>query len=192
MSSGKVLLIDDEPGILKNYKRELRREGYTVDTAESGEKGWEMYQAVFYDVVITDWRMHKMSGLDLLHRIDQKYPFSAKVIMITGVGNEDTMIKAHHYHTFDYFRKPVDMDDLLNSVKTAVQRRDGIIAAIEDWVETHPEEAERRVEATLPETDRWSAKDVLDEIKKNTEKGRQEYRNLVQLTIDLLTRGRIR
>jgi len=192
MNSGRILLVDDEPGIIRKFERALKREGYTVNTAESGEKGWEMYQAAFYDVVITDWRMHQMSGLDLLHKIDQKHPFSAKVIVITAYGNENTAIRAHHYHAFDYLRKPVDLDDILNSVRAAVQRRDGVIAALEDWVETHPEEAERRIEGTLPETDRWSAKDALEEIKKNSERGRQEYRSLVQLTIDLLTRRRIR
>jgi len=81
---------------------------------------------------------------------------------------------------------------------------DGIIDALEDWVAGHPEEAEQPFKTMLSEVpaDRactsclsegafWSAKDILREIKNHTERGKMEYRTLVQLTIDLLVRGRI-
>ncbi len=190
MNQGKILLIDDEPGIIEEFKKALIVEGYKVDTADSGEEGWKKYQETFYDAVITDWKMGKMNGLELLDKIDKIHP-SAKVIMITAFGDEDTAIKAHHYHAFDYLKKPVDMDDLLKTVEEAVKRKDGIINALEDWVATHPEKAERAVKATLGGTQPWSAKDILEEIKRNTDRGRQEYQNLIQLTIDLLKRGRI-
>ena len=193
MSQGTILLVDDEPEIVEQYARALRSEGYEVDTAFSGEEAWEKYQARYYDVVIADWRMGKMNGLELLHNIDQMHPF-AKVIIITGFGDESTAIEAHHYHAFDYLKKPVDIDELLNKVQEAIQRKDGVIAAIEDWVATHPEESSEPLKATLSEAQGvqvWSAKDILEEIKSNTERGRQEYRKLIKLTIDLLTRGRI-
>jgi len=193
MSKGIVLLVDDEPEIVEQYARAFKNEGYDVDTAYSGEDGWQKYQARYYDVVIADWRMQKMDGLELLHRIDQMHPF-AKVIIITGFGDEDSAIKAHHYHAFDYLKKPVGIDDLSSKVEEAIQRKDGVIAAIEDWVETHPDESSQPIEATLSETQEshsWSAKEILEEIKRNTDRGRQEYHNLIQLTIDLLTRGKI-
>lgn len=191
MNKGNILLIDDEPEIIEEFKKALVIEGYTVDTADSGEEGWEKYQNTYYDVLITDWKMGKMNGLALSDKIDRMHP-SAKVIMITAYGDEDTAVKAHHCHAFDYLKKPVDMDDLLETVEEAVKRKDGVINALEDWVATHPEEAERAVEATLGGTQSWSAKDMLEEIKGNTERGRQEYQNLMQLTIDLLRRGRIK
>ena len=193
MSRGTILLVDDEPEIVEQYGRALKSEGYEVDTAFSGEEAWAKYQARYYDVVIADWRMGEMNGLQLLHNIDQMHPF-AKVIIITGFGDESTAIEAHHYHAFDYLKKPVDIDELLNKVQEAIQRKDGVIAAIEDWVARHPEEAAQPLKATLSktqETQVWSAKDILEEIKSNTERGRKEYRKLIQLTIDLLTRGRI-
>ena len=193
MSQGTILLVDDEPEIVEQYARALRSEGYEVDTAFSGEEAWEKYQARYYDVVIADWRMGKMNGLELLHNIDQMHPF-AKVIIITAFGKKSTAIEAHHYHAFDYLEKPVDIDELLNKVQEAIQRKDGVIAAIEDWVAKHPEEAAQPLKATLSEAQKvqvWSAKDILDEIKSNTERGKKEYRKLIQLTIDLLTRGRI-
>ena len=189
MSKGTILLVDDEPEIVEQFERALKREGYDVDTAFSGEEGWEKYQSRYYDVVLVDWRMEKMSGLDLLREIDQMHPF-AKVIMITAYGDEKTAIEAHHYHAFDYLRKPIDIDELLSKVREAIQRKDGVIGAIEDWVATHPEESSRPLKGTLS-GQVWSAKEILDEIKNNTERGRQEYRMLLQLTIDLLTRGKI-
>jgi len=193
MSQRTILLVDDEPEIVEQYGRALRSEGYEVDTAFSGEEAWEKYQAHYYDVVIADWRMEEMNGLQLLYNIDQMHPF-AKVIIITGFGDESTAIEAHHYHAFDYLKKPVDMDELLNKVQEAIRRKDGVIAALEDWVATHPEESSEPLKATLSEAQEdhfWSAKEILEEIKNNTERGRQEYQMLIQLTIDLLTRGRI-
>jgi two-component system response regulator HydG len=193
MSKGTILLVDDEPEIVEQYSRALKREGYEVDTAFSGEEGWEKYQARYYDVVLADWRMEEMNGLQLLHNIDQMHPF-AKVIIITAFGDESTAIEAHHYHAFDYLKKPVKIYELLNKVQEAIKRKDGVIAALEDWVARHPEESSRPLKATLSEVrgvQVWSAKDILEEIKSNTERGRKEYRKLIQLTIDLLTRGRI-
>lgn len=193
MMRGKVLLIDDEPEILEQYARALKNEGYEVDTSLNGADGWEEYQARYYDVVIADWKMPGMDGLELLHRIDQMRPF-AKVIIITGFGDENSAIEAHHNHAFDYLRKPVDIDELLAKVGKAMERKDGVIAALEDWVETHPEESARPIKGTLPEAEAghfWSAKEILEEIKGNTERGRREYSKLIQLTIDLLTRGKV-
>jgi DNA-binding NtrC family response regulator len=193
MSQGRILLIDDEPEIVEQYSRALRNEGYEVDIALSGEEGWEKYQARYYDAVIADWRMPDMDGLELLHKIDQMHAF-AKVIIVAGFGDKEFERIVTSAYAFGYLEKPIDIDDMLRKVEEAIERRDGVIAALEEWVETHPEESSRPIKATLPEAQRghfWSAKDILEEIKSNTERGRQEYRNLIQLTIDLLTRGKI-
>lgn len=194
MNQGNVLLVDDEEQIIKQYNRALKREGYIVDTAYSGEKGWDKYQQRYYDVVIVDWKMGKMSGMDLLEKIDDKHP-AAKVIMITAFADEDSAIEAHHRHAFDYLKKPVKMKLLLEKVAEAVKRKDGVIAALEDWVVEYPEEAARPEEAIFSpsgDTKIWSAKDILDAIKSNSPEGQDEYKKIIKLTIDLLTRGRIK
>ena len=194
MNQGRILLVDDEPAIGKAFTRALRREGYTVDLAYSGEEGWQKYQERYYDVVIVDWKMDKMNGMQLLQKIDEMHPF-AKVIMITAFGDEETAIKAHHHHAFDYIKKPVDLDDLVATVKEAIRRKDPIIAALEDSVQADLQASSQPLIATLSGSQQsqvWSVKDILEEIKANSERGREEYRNLVQLTIDLLTRGRIK
>lgn len=187
----KVLLVDDEPEILKLFSRTLEREGYQVETAKSGTEGWEKYQNNYYDVVIVDWRMPGMDGMKLMQHIDGQIP-RPHVIMITAYADRDSAIEAHHQHAFDYLTKPVDSDVLIDTVNKAAQRKDGIIAALESWVETHPEEADKPERASFSSgsmSRTWSAREILEEIRRNTPKGQQEYQKLVKLTVDLLTRG---
>jgi DNA-binding NtrC family response regulator len=192
-TTAKILLIDDEPQIVKQFTRMLESEGFEVETASSGEEGWEKYQKQYYDVVLIDWKMGKMNGLEVMEKIDKMNP-NAKTIMITAFGDEQTAIDAHNRHAFDYLKKPVEKNDLIDKVREALDRRDGILAALEDWVQTHPEEAQEPMKMVFsPEGEKkvWNAREILEEIRGNTEMGRKEYQNLVQLTIDLLTRGKI-
>jgi DNA-binding NtrC family response regulator len=195
MSQGKILVVDDEQEIIEEFERALAND-YSVDTAYSGEEGWEKYQHNYYDVVFVDWKMDKMNGMQLLEKIDEMHPHPfSKVIMITAFGDEDTAVEAHHHHAFDYLRKPIRRNKLLQTVEEAMRRKDGVIAALENWVITHPEEAVRPQKATfslMGESQIWSAKEILEEIKQNSERGKQEYDKLIQLTIDLLTRGKIK
>jgi len=191
MISGTILLVDDEAELVEEFERALKRKGYTVDTANNGEEGWEKYQHGYYDVVIVDWNMDKMNGMQLLEKIDNMHP-STKVIMMTAYGDEQIAIKAHHHHAFDYLTKPLEIKVLLEKVQEAIRRKDPIIAALENWVKTYPDEASRPLMATLEKKQQiWSGKDILNEIKANTERGQQEYQKIVQLTFDLLSRGQI-
>jgi len=194
MNKDTVLILDDEVYIVDQFARALKREGYDVDTAYTGKEGWEKYQKRYYDVVVVDQRMEKMnSGMLLLQQIDAKHP-TAKVIMITGYGDERTAIEAHHNHAFDYLTKPVDIPELTEKVKEAMSRKDLIIDALEEWVETHPEEASQPDNVVFTDSGEpklWSAKDSLEAIKANSPEGQHEYKNIVKLTFDLLTRGKI-
>ena len=193
MNKGTILLVDDEHEIIENFQEALVSENYQVDFAYSGEEAWEKYQQKYYDVVVVDWKMGKMTGMDLLKEIDEKHPTS-QVIMITAFSDEKKAIEAHHYHAFDYLTKPLSLKVLLEKVEEAISRKDGVIAALENWVVEHPEEANRPDEAIFSpsgETKVWSAKDILDAIKSNSPEGKDEYKKIIQLTIDLLTRGRI-
>ncbi|OQW91585.1 MAG: hypothetical protein BWK78_04165 [Thiotrichaceae bacterium IS1] len=187
----RILIIEDDQNIVSVFQDGLEMEGYEVDVAYNSEEGWEKYQQHYYDVVIVDWKMGKMDGVQVLKNINDMHP-NAKVIMITGFGDVKTVIEAQHYHAFDCLQKPVDMKVLLQTVQEALKRRDSVIEALEEWVETHPEEADRLQRATLTKTGEmqvWSAKQVLEE---NTPFGREEYKNLLKLTTDLLTRGKLR
>lgn len=191
--NANVLVVDDEADIAREFGFSLESEGYRVDIAHSGEEAWEKYQQQYFDVVLVDWKMGRMSGMELMEKIDNHIPRS-RVIMITAFGDEASAIEAHHYHAFDFLKKPVDIDVLLDAVAKAAALRDPVIAVLEQWVERHPEQAERPRKAVLTPGGGqtvWSAQAVLEQIQRNTEQGRKEYQKILQLTVDLLSRGKL-
>nr|VFK07206.1 MAG: Response regulator receiver domain-containing protein [Candidatus Kentron sp. LPFa]VFK23931.1 MAG: Response regulator receiver domain-containing protein [Candidatus Kentron sp. LPFa] len=191
MNEVKVLIVDDKEDIAQGFERTLKREGYHVELAYSGEEAWEKYQRQYFDVVLSDWKMGKMNGMDLLEKIDGSAPRS-RVIMITAFGDEDSAIEAHHRHAFDYLKKPVDNETLLDTVGKAAALRDPIIEALEEWVERHPEEADEQTHVDFCDPPRsWSAREMLAEIQANTPRGREEYKDMVKLTFYLMTHGNI-
>jgi DNA-binding response OmpR family regulator len=182
MRKGRILLVDDEPQIVRDFELILKTEGYEVDKAFSGEQAWEMYLKVFYHVVVVDWRLGRMSGMDLLKRISETHPFT-HVIMITAFQSQASAIEAHHYHAFDYLCKPVNPPALLAKIKEALDRRDPLIEAMEEWIEQHPQEASMpfmAVEDSACEEKIFSIVDILEQIKRNTSWGRKERENIIQ------------
>nr|VFJ46964.1 MAG: Response regulator receiver domain-containing protein [Candidatus Kentron sp. DK] len=191
MNKGKILIVDDEEDIVQQFTRTLKGQGYAVEPAYSGEEAWEKYQNEYFDVVLADWKMGRMNGLELLKRIDDNVPRS-QVIMITAFGDEDSSIEAHHRHAFDFLKKPVDRQTLIDAVGAAMARRDPVIEALEEWVEKHPEEADEKTHIDFSHPPRsWSAREMLMEIKGNTKRGREEYKDMIKLTFHLMTHGNI-
>ncbi len=187
MDKGSILLVDDEK-IVEQLEQLLKNEGYNVDTAYNGTEGWQKCQSNYFDLVITDWKMPERNAWELVYKINTTYP-SIKVIIITDfLGGEfhHQPIKDKHYHPFDYIEKPLKIKILLPKVKEAMQQRDKVIVAIEDWVEKHPEEAKEPFLATFTGDQEMSIKDILDEIRKNSELGRQMHKELLQASINLL------
>jgi len=84
---GRLLIVDDERGIVVALKGLFTKEGYEVETADSGEHALEKFKAGFFDVVITDLSMKGMDGLQLLKRIRELEPNTA-VLMITACGSK--------------------------------------------------------------------------------------------------------
>nr|VFK13852.1 MAG: Response regulator receiver domain-containing protein [Candidatus Kentron sp. LFY] len=122
MNNGeRILVVDDDEGIVKEFKRALESEDYQVESAYSGEEAWEKYRQQQPVVVLTDYRMGGMSGIELAERIDKADPFTM-VILATAFGDEENAVEAIHRHVFDYLRKPVDIDILIDTVKRAVTR----------------------------------------------------------------------
>ena len=88
-----ILLVDDEEGIRKVLGISLEDSGYTVHTAENGEKALEIFKKVRPPIVLTDIKMPGMSGIHLLQKIKSVNP-DTEVIMITGHGDMDLAIES--------------------------------------------------------------------------------------------------
>ena len=116
----QVLAVDDDEAIRAVLEHNLEELGLSVVTAESGEKGWELFQSEAPDLVITDVRMAGMSGMDLLSHIMEADP-TALVIVITAYGSVQQAVEAIKAGAYDYLTKPFDRDTLKLTVRKALE-----------------------------------------------------------------------
>ena len=110
--SGKVLLIDDEPRILRFVARGLRAEGFAVDASASGAEGLRMALADHYDLVILDLLMPGLDGRTLLHRLMGKRP-AQTVIVLSCLTESAAKVACLEAGAVDYLAKPFSLDELL-------------------------------------------------------------------------------
>ncbi len=118
----KILVVDDEEIARKNLEHILQKEGYAVDTAPSGSKAIEKLEASSFDIVLTDMKMEKVSGMELLEKIKIRFP-EIQVIMITGFASVDTAIDAMKRGAFHYIAKPFKLDEVRSVVKQALEKK---------------------------------------------------------------------
>ncbi len=107
----RILVADDDPEDLNNLINVLQNEEYLVDGATNGEQALERLKDKEYHLVITDLRMPKKDGLELLTKIREEYP-NTGVMVITGYPSLDSSIQSLREEAFDYIVKPFDVDYL--------------------------------------------------------------------------------
>jgi two-component system response regulator AtoC len=117
----RVLVVDDEENLRLVLKTILKRAGYEVDVAVSGEDALEKVESFGPDVILTDVRMPKMSGLDLLATLRAKQS-SATVIVMSAYGSVDLAIEAMKAGAYDYVQKPFKPDEILLTLRKAEER----------------------------------------------------------------------
>ncbi len=118
----RALVVDDERSSRLNIRDLLAMEQFAVEEAEDGASALERIKATAFDVVLLDIRMPKMNGLEALKRIRKTHP-NLPVIMFTAVGTSDRAIEAMKMGAFDYIAKPFDVEELLATVRRAVEYR---------------------------------------------------------------------
>jgi diguanylate cyclase (GGDEF)-like protein/PAS domain S-box-containing protein len=122
--SRTLLLIDDEPAILSSLKRLLRREGYTILTAESGTAGLDLLASTDVGVVISDARMPEMSGGEFLGRVREMYPDILR-IMLSGYTDLKAVTTAvNSGELFSFLTKPWDDAELIETVRDAFRHHE--------------------------------------------------------------------
>ncbi|MEO8904738.1 MAG: sigma-54 dependent transcriptional regulator [Polyangiaceae bacterium] len=117
----RVLVVDDEENLRLVLRTLLRRHGYEVETAESGEVALGMVDSFGPDVVLTDVRMPKMGGLDLLTTLKAKGN-EATVIVMSAYGNMDLALEAMKAGAYDYVQKPFKPDEVVLALRKAEER----------------------------------------------------------------------
>jgi len=117
---GRLLIVDDERGIVIALKGLFTKEGYEVETAECGGQALEKVKAGLFHVIITDLSMKKMSGLELLKQARELDPACA-VLMITAYGSQRIAVEAMKAGAEDYLPKPFDNDELRLKVRKVME-----------------------------------------------------------------------
>jgi two-component system response regulator AtoC len=117
----RVLVVDDEENLRLVLRTLLRRHGYEVETAPTGEEALALVDSFGPDVVLTDVRMPKMGGLDLLATLKAKGN-EATVVVMSAYGNMDLAIEAMKGGAYDYVQKPFKPDEIVLALRKAEER----------------------------------------------------------------------
>jgi two-component system response regulator GlrR len=119
-SKGKILLVDDDPGLLRLLSIRLRAENYDVEAVESAHKALAVLHRFRPDLVVTDLKMDKMDGIALLKELQTKSP-GLRVVIITAHGTIPDAVTATQSGAFGFLTKPIDKDELMDTVERAMK-----------------------------------------------------------------------
>jgi len=128
----RILLVDDDPGLLRLLSMRLESSGYKVRTASNGKRALADVEASRPDLVITDLRMDQMDGIELLDALGRTAP-GLPVILITAHGNIPDAVRATQSGAFGFLTKPVEKDELLAQVERALSAGAAGKAQSETW-----------------------------------------------------------
>ncbi len=130
-TKGKILLVDDDPGLLRLLSIRLRADDYEVEAVESAHKALGVLHRFRPDLVITDLRMDKMDGIGLLKELQTRSP-GLRVVIITAHGTIPDAVVATQSGAFGFLTKPIDKDELREMVERAL-KVSGSAEVAEDW-----------------------------------------------------------
>lgn len=127
----RLLVVDDDPGLLRLLTIRLRAENYEVEAVENGLAALAALARVRPDLVLTDLRMDQMDGIGLLKEIQNRAP-GLRVIILTAHGTIPDAVQATQSGAFAFLTKPVDKQELLDQVQKAL-KVSGFADSAEDW-----------------------------------------------------------
>jgi DNA-binding response OmpR family regulator len=117
------LIVDDEQNILLFLSEALEDEGYKITTKGSGKEAVSIIEHENFDLVLVDLKLHDIDGLEVTREVKKHSPDTV-VIMLTGHGSLDTAVEAMRFGVFDYLLKPCSLQDLRNSLRRGLEKRE--------------------------------------------------------------------
>jgi two-component system, NtrC family, response regulator GlrR len=127
----RILVVDDDPGLLRLLTIRLRAENYDVEAVENGVQALAAASRFRPDLVISDLRMDQLDGIGLLKELQNRWP-GLKVIMLTAHGTIPDAVQATQMGAFGFLTKPVEKQELLSQVQKAL-RISGFLDTTDDW-----------------------------------------------------------
>lgn len=121
-TTAKILIVDDEAGVLLTTGAILQQEGYDVEAAASGVEAVEAIRQRHYDLVLTDLKMPGIDGLGVLAEVRKRSPLTVTVMM-TGYGSVVSALDAVQLGAYEYLLKPIEVEDLKQAVRRSLERK---------------------------------------------------------------------
>ena len=176
LTEKKVLIVDDEQIVRRNLKRILNDEGYSVNTAKDGHNALELMDSDRYDLVVTDMKMPRMSGIEVLRKVKDSFP-GVNVMIVTGYATVDTALEAMKSGACDYIEKPVSTEQFAQAVGRVFEKAGASdLPAVEVEPEVKPEEI-LPIDYSDETAEEW--KNVLAGFRRAVSEGRISY-NMTQ------------
>ena len=123
MPEKRMLVIDDEAVVLSSCRRIFTAAGFEVVTTDSPRQGLELASGSKFDVILCDWRMPELDGMDVVEMLDKRSPDSA-VVMITGFPSVDRATEVMKRGAMDYIGKPFTPEEISATVERALKRKE--------------------------------------------------------------------
>ena len=165
----RILLVDDEPLILKGLKYTLEQDGYETDTAVDGQEALDKFFSGVYDLVLLDVMLPKVDGLSVCQRIRETS--SVPIIMLTAKGEDMDKILGLEYGADDYMTKPFNILEVRARIRTVLRRAGGHVVQEQKIIRVHDMEVNlvKRTVTLGGEEVRLTAKefDLMELLMKN-------------------------
>ncbi len=120
-NAARLLIVEDEKTALKNLEHVMKKEGYKVTGTLSGPNALQLLEKQEYDIVLTDLKMEKVDGVEVLEKSRTLYPDS-EVIMITAYASIPSAVETMKKGAYDYIAKPFNLEDVRKAVKSALEK----------------------------------------------------------------------
>jgi DNA-binding response OmpR family regulator len=125
----RILLVEDEAQVASFIRRGLREEQYTVDVAVDGEEGIFVAQTNEYDLILLDWTLPKLSGIEVLQRLRED-GITVPILLLTGRDTIKDKVTGLDAGADDYLTKPFGFEELLARVRALLRRRGDMIPTV--------------------------------------------------------------
>lgn len=128
----EILIVDDEPRLLRVLRLGLPEHGFNVLTAANGQEALKILFDKHIDLVVTDIRMPLMDGVELIYEME-RLGIKLPIVVTTAHADVDTAVKALKHGACDYIRKPFSVDELVESIKKAMAKASSLASVSNDF-----------------------------------------------------------
>jgi DNA-binding response OmpR family regulator len=119
-----ILVVDDDDIMLKAIKNILNKDGFNVVTASDGKEAFELLEHTVYDIVITDLMLPHANGLEVVGKLRHNDANrNVGIIVVSSVGNEETITEAFRLGADDYLKKPIMAGELLMRIRKLIANK---------------------------------------------------------------------